>query len=76
MSKADLFKGLETLNPRELEEAAHRIGDLLYDANAQDDLTPAERAILDERLARAAAHPGQVEDWAVVRERVRREITG
>ena len=74
MSKADLFKQLETLNPRELEEAAHRIADLLYEADAEDDLTPAERAIIDERMARAAANPGKAEEWAVVRERVRREI--
>ena len=76
MSKAELFKQFETLNPQELDEAAHRIADLMNDANAKDDITPGERAILDARLARAVANPGQAEDWAVVRERVRREIKG
>ena len=74
MSKAELFKQFETLNPAELEEAAMRIEELRQIAEPVEELTETERRILDERTARAAANPGQGEPWPVVRDRVRAEI--
>lgn len=70
MSKAELFQQLETLTRPELDEVAMRVDELRQWAEPVEELTPRERAILEERLARHAANPSTGESWEVVRDRV------
>ena len=69
MSKAEFFHQLESLTPDELNKVAIRVEELRERLEV-DDMSETEKAILDERIARAKASPGQNEDWSIVRERV------
>jgi hypothetical protein len=74
MSKAELFAQLESLTRPELDALAVRVEELRQCAEPVEELTPKERAILEERLARHAAAPSAGERWEAVRDRVLGEI--
>jgi hypothetical protein len=69
MSKAEFFHQLESLTPDELNKVAVRVEELRQRLEV-DDVSETEKAILDERIARAKVNPGRNEEWPIVRERV------
>jgi hypothetical protein len=68
MSKAEFLQQLETLTQDELEQIAIRVEELRRAGGKE--LTPTERALLEERMKRFQSDSNSGEEWSVVRERV------
>jgi hypothetical protein len=68
MSKAEFLQHLETLTQDELEQIAIRVEELRRAGG--NELTPTERALLEERMKRFQSDGNSGEEWSVVRERV------
>ena len=70
MSKAELYKQLDPFTVDELRNVVLHVEEVLNSREDQDQLTPAEQAIIEQRMQRFERDGNSGEDWDVVRERV------
>lgn len=73
MSKREVLATLETLTPAERQEVRLRLAELDEETWCDDgELSPAERALLDQRLAVVEANPLAGSPWPEVEARLLR----
>ena len=73
MSKAELFRQLETMSRDDLDEVAARVDKLRFPEEV-DELSPEELEMLRERIAEYEKDPTQAEDGHVVVARLMAEL--
>jgi putative addiction module component (TIGR02574 family) len=70
MSKADILKELPNLNPEERQEIRAKLNEL---DETNDELTDAEKSILDRELAEYQKNPAAGSSWEAVEARIREQ---